>query len=327
MTAGAGAVRTAVLLAAVLCPPSARALDLALPPSASVTAESDSAPDSFSVPVAPFTDGALPVTEAEGRVIRRAWRVRSRALTTLQLLSPLRAQLIDAGYVPVLECSDRDCGGFDFRYALEVIEAPAMHVDLFDFRILTARRDTATGTSWATLLVSRTEGSGYVQLVLVTPDGEETELSVTRDAPPVAGALSGTPRTAPGSLAERLDNNGHAILGDLVFDTGSSQLSDGTYASLAALADYLNADPTRRVALVGHTDTEGSLDGNIALSRRRAQSVLDRLVDRHGVARGQLSAGGMGYLSPVASNLTTEGRDRNRRVEAVLLNTEPSGSE
>ncbi len=64
------------------------------------------------------------------------------------------------------------------------------------------------------------------------------------------------------------------------------------------------------------------LDANIALSKRRAGTVRDRLVNEYGVPPGRVAAEGMGYLAPVASNLTPEGRERNRRVEALLLPVE-----
>ena len=73
---------------------------------------------------------------------------------------------------------------------------------------------------------------------------------------------------------------------------------------------------------MGHTDTVGGLEANVALSRRRAASVRDRLIERHGVPAEQLEAHGTGYLAPVAPNTTAEGREANRRVEAVLLETE-----
>ena len=88
------------------------------------------------------------------------------------------------------------------------------------------------------------------------------------------------------------------------------------------LAAFLLADPARQVALVGHTDAVGALDGNIALSKRRAASVLERLATAYDVPRTQMTAEGMGYLAPLTTNRTSEGRDQNRRVEAVLLNTE-----
>lgn len=77
--------------------------------------------------------------------------------------------------------------------------------------------------------------------------------------------------------------------------------------------------PNLRIAIVGHTDTVGGLEANIAVSRARASAVRDRLIERYDVAPNRIEAGGMGYLSPVASNLTPEGREMNRRVEVILL--------
>ena len=89
--------------------------------------------------------------------------------------------------------------------------------------------------------------------------------------------------------------------------------SAGFSASITA------ADAGKRVALVGHTDSVGSLDGNITVSRSRAQSVRDALVRGLGVPAAQVDAQGAGYLSPIATNDTEDGRTANRRVEAVLL--------
>ena len=76
------------------------------------------------------------------------------------------------------------------------------------------------------------------------------------------------------------------------------------------------------MVLVGHTDAEGALEGNIALSKRRATAVMERLVSVYGVEAAQVSADGVGFLSPLASNLTADGRAQNRRVEVVLTSTE-----
>ena len=73
--------------------------------------------------------------------------------------------------------------------------------------------------------------------------------------------------------------------------------------------------------MVGHTDAEGTLSGNLELSKKRAASVLERLVSAYRVPRAQLEAAGVGYLVPRASNLTEGGRDQNRRVEVVLTST------
>jgi len=104
----------------------------------------------------------------------------------------------------------------------------------------------------------------------------------------------------------------------LIFATGASALSGARYDSLARLADYLIANPDRRVVLVGHTDAEGPLEGNIALSRARASAVRQVLIDDFGAPSDRIDAEGIGFLAPRASNATDAGRQANRRVEVVL---------
>lgn len=297
----------------------ARALDLTLPGEAVLTREVDSPSDSYFLPVGPYDDGTLPTRELEGRVVQQAWRIEGESLTSLGLISPLREQLSAAGYDILFDCAGDECGGFDFRFGTSVLPAPDMFVDLFDFRFLSARKQNGAGADYVSALVSVAGGAGYVQLVTVGTDedlridGGQTEVS--RPAAP--------PGDGPGdALIDRLQTQGHVILPDLEFGSGSAALADRAYASLAALARFLKADPGRRIALVGHTDAVGALDANVALSRRRAASVLERLATRHGVPRAQMESNGMGYLAPVAPNTTPEGREANRRVEAVLLNTE-----
>ncbi len=73
---------------------------------------------------------------------------------------------------------------------------------------------------------------------------------------------------------------------------------------------------------MGHTDAVGNLETNIALSRARAEAVRLYLIERLDVDPGQVSATGIGYLAPRATNETEDGRETNRRVEAVLLYAE-----
>jgi OOP family OmpA-OmpF porin len=113
-------------------------------------------------------------------------------------------------------------------------------------------------------------------------------------------------------------------LDDLVFASGRAILEPGTYTSLAALAEWLKANPTMAVTLVGHTDASGSLAANVTLSRQRAAAVRDWLIKTYGASQRQIDAQGAGYLSPRATNQTPEGRARNRRVEVMLTSTPPN---
>ena len=132
------------------------------------------------------------------------------------------------------------------------------------------------------------------------------------------------PLLQPPGLSAALQANGFAVLEDLVFTSESAEIGPGPFETLAALAEFLKQDPARSVALVGHTDTAGGLAGNITLSRARAASVRERLIADYAVPATQITAEGVGYLAPRASNLTEEGRARNRRVEVILTPTDPA---
>ena len=72
-----------------------------------------------------------------------------------------------------------------------------------------------------------------------------------------------------------------------------------------------------KVVVVGHTDNKGTLEYNLDLSLRRAQSVVAALTSDFAVARSRLDARGVGFLAPVAPNTTEENRAKNRRVQLV----------
>lgn len=314
-------IRAALALAALTLPASAATLDL---PAGAVRAAERLVPlGSYAVPVAPWTEAeGLDAVTVEGRVAREAWHLPGTR-TTLELLAPLREQLAAQGYETLFACETEACGGFDFRFETDVIPEPAMHVDLGDFRFLAARRGAGEAAEHLTLLVSRTSGTGYVQIVRVAPaePGGGAPGGLVVSAPPEVPAAP-PPAATPADLAAALEQDGRAILADLTFESGSSRLVGDDFPSLEALADYLRAHPGRRVTLVGHTDAAGSLEANIALSRSRARAAMERLIADHGIAAGQVEADGVGYLMPLAPNLTEAGRAANRRVEAVLTAVE-----
>ncbi|PXW68551.1 outer membrane protein OmpA-like peptidoglycan-associated protein [Loktanella sp. PT4BL] len=291
---------------------------LDFPSNASLQEEVIRPADSYLLPLGIWDQGAMPAQTVEGRVIQQAWRIAAPALTTLQLVRPLREQLRNDRYQIIFECQTEACGGFDFRFAVETLPPPDMRINIGDFRFLAAERVGQDGPEYLTLFISRTAEAGFVQITHVGPESET--------APPIAQAAASPLRAfgavSDATLSEQLDQAGRAVLADLNFETGSAQLAQGDYPSLRALADYLADRPSRTVALVGHTDSSGALDTNIALSKRRAASVLERLVSDYGADRAQLEAEGMGYLSPLASNLTEAGRTANRRVEVIVTSTE-----
>lgn len=246
--------------------------------------------------------------QRDGTLTQTAFRVAGNA-STLDLAQRLQAQIEAAGWKVVFTCETRGCGGFDFRYQLPLLNEPDMHVDLGDFRYISAEK----GGEALSLMISRATEAAFVQVTRVVP-------GAAPDGPPAVVAQPVQP--APISdLGAQLEASGAVVLGDLVFASGKATLEPGDYPSLQALADYMAARPEAKVALVGHTDASGGLAGNVALSEARAGAVRKVLISL-GVKGDRIEAKGVGYLAPRASNLTPEGRTQNRRVEVMLTSTQ-----
>ncbi len=102
---------------------------------------------------------------------------------------------------------------------------------------------------------------------------------------------------------------GHQIL----FRSGSSQMTDESAASLPELARYLGNCPGNAVYIEGHTDSDGDDGLNLSLSVARAEAVVDGLIAA-GVPASRLYAVGYGESLPIASNDTAAGKQANRRI-------------
>lgn len=318
------------LVVALFAPPAARAQDLAqdlaFPAPATVTDQVTRPAGNLPVATGPWSaTTGTPLRSFTGAISQTAYRVAGNHATA-DLLTALRQGLLAQGFAPLYECEGSLCGGFDFRYDLPVLPEPAMHVDLGDFRYFAAIKQSDGGPDEVvTLIVSRSSNAGFVQVNRVgAPTAVASPTLSTASPPstlPVPIPVTGVPVSPDGPLGTRLETGGSLALDDLIFPSGAATLAPGTYASLTDLAAYLSANPTRQIAIVGHTDASGGLDANIALSRRRAESVRRALLDQFNIPAAQVQAEGVGYLSPRTTNLTDQGRAANRRVEVMLTNT------
>jgi OOP family OmpA-OmpF porin len=301
------------------------AQELRLPGNAVATYQEAGAPDTLQIATGPWSQGAMTNVTAEGTVAQSAWKISVAGLTTLQILQPLRDQLLADGYEELFTCDTNACGGFDFRFALDILPPPKMQVNLGDFRYWSGTKTGDAGPEHIALTISQIAQAAYVQIDRISNSGDlgrvstrGTAIAATASRPSASAQTNGTPV----DLNTALSTIGRAVLDDLSFAPGSADLDTGSYPSLEALAEFLKSNPTLQVALVGHTDSAGSLEGNIGLSKRRARAVRDRLINSYGIPSSQLAAEGMGYLSPVDSNLTEVGRNANRRVEAIVTSTD-----
>jgi OOP family OmpA-OmpF porin len=102
------------------------------------------------------------------------------------------------------------------------------------------------------------------------------------------------------------------------FETGNAQLTPAGQRVLDELLPVLQQLAGRRFEILGHTDAEGTRQGNLLLSAARAETVRAYLVAR-GIPAAALVTAGLGPDRPVADNATAEGRARNRRIEFRVL--------
>lgn len=297
----------------------AGALDL--PVTARLTAERVSGQDRYDAPIAAFDGDTIPTLTIEGPMRRQAYEVPGTDLTPLQVLAPLRDTLQEQGFEVLLDCVSDACGGFDFRFETEVFPAPAMFVALQDFHFLTLVQGARTAPEAViTLLASTTREAAYLQIIQARREGDFTP--VTADQPVPNASKPVLDDVVVSADVDQLLARGAVVLSDVDFASGETALDQASYPALDALARLLADNPNLRIALVGHTDSVGALDGNIAISRARARAVRSYMIAQYDIDPARMEAEGMGYLAPRASNLTPQGREANRRVEAIVLSAQ-----
>ncbi|MBX2973517.1 MAG: OmpA family protein, partial [Flavobacteriales bacterium] len=107
-------------------------------------------------------------------------------------------------------------------------------------------------------------------------------------------------------------------LRNIFFNTASYELLPTSNAELDKLVKLLQANPSLRIELGGHTDNVGADAANLTLSDQRAKAVRDYVIGK-GIEGTRITAKGYGETKPVATNDTEEGRALNRRTEVTVL--------
>jgi len=118
---------------------------------------------------------------------------------------------------------------------------------------------------------------------------------------------------------ESVDEGINTILQNVFFDTDSYELLPVSDTELTSLYDLLIKHSDIKIEIGGHTDNTGTTARNLELSHKRAQAVVNHLVNK-GIDPDRLSAKGYGDTMPVADNSTEEGRGKNRRTEFTVVN-------
>jgi outer membrane protein OmpA-like peptidoglycan-associated protein len=243
-----------------------------------------------------FAEGNVRAEPFAGRVLLRRF-VNPADRSTLEILSNYRAALEGQGFAVDWACAGRaECGNTaDGGW----VRRNGMNLGIGgDVRYLTATRVGEGATAHVSVGVERS--NHYVQ-VLQADTMQTGQVAVT-DAE---------------AMARAIETEGRIALDAIYFDFGSAVLLPASDAAIAEIARLLTDRPDLSVYVVGHTDSVGTLEANLTLSRARAEAVVEALGARFGVAAGRAVPAGVGPLAPVASNLTEAGRGLNRRVEIV----------
>lgn len=115
----------------------------------------------------------------------------------------------------------------------------------------------------------------------------------------------------------KLITEGKFVTRGILFDVNSDQIKPESYGVLKDIAGVLNENPSVKVLIIGHTDTDGNDTDNLTLSQRRAASVRNALSSEFKIDAARMQTDGKGESQPVDKSNTSEGKANNRRVEFI----------
>lgn len=164
--------------------------------------------------------------------------------------------------------------------------------------------------AYVSLLTTEIDGSAAAPL----PGRATTVVEIVRPRAMDTGKVAVTNADA---IGKGLAAEGKIALYGIYFDTGKADIKPESKPQLDEMGKLLNANKALRVFVVGHTDNQGALEANLALSQKRAEAIQAALVKDYKIDAKRLAARGVANFAPVASNAQEVGRAKNRRVELV----------
>ena len=289
-------------LASLVCLMSTYVFALELPYSARLVLSDETDVKNISVEISAWDrEKGISRLDFRGRTTTKVFQIDGTSLTLDQMLQPIITHLNDKQFSIELYCNTNVCGGFNFRKNLTVSNPPFMLVNVANYSVITAVKNSSA----ISLVASKLGNTIYLQILSI---GTTNTDLILQDQEPLKDNYS-----------SKLKEDGAIVLDDLIYRSGSADLGPGPFESLSALANFLKGTPSSSIILVGHSDAIGELRKNIELSRNRAQAVVDRLIKDYGIDQSRISAQGIGFLSPKTNNSTEKSRKKNRRVEAILI--------
>ena len=260
----------------------------------------------------------------EGRITRLAYLAPAGA-TVLEVHRNYQDALAKAGFVKKFACDRDDCNRssriqapfIDYASTMKQVKSYGGYSDI---GFLVLNTDSDLHYTWGTLRSGgRDVYVGVFTSKLAASDSSPlnnragTFIEIVEPRAMETGKVS----VDAGAMQKGLAAEGKVAIYGVYFDTGKADVKPESKPQLDEMAKLLTTDKTLRVVIVGHTDNQGTIDGNVALSQKRAESIVAALVKDYRIDGRRLLAKGVASFAPVASNDAEEGRAKNRRVELV----------
>ncbi|MBK1721864.1 OmpA family protein [Thiocystis violacea] len=281
--------------------------------------------DETTIPTGPWdrrADGGAwkETTKVEGRRTRILY-IAPHDASALEVIRNYQQALEGQGYEALYQCSGFDaCGEKVEQFYIDEAHGKKLtdtHLLKYVFsdtsvqepQIYSARHKSADGDSYVFVFAAYQDNFAdsaagdrvavFVEEVLAKPMQDRMVLVDAK------------------KLAQDISQAGRVALYGIHFDFDKASIRPESRPQLDEMARMLNEQPELEVYVVGHTDNKGTLDYNIDLSQRRAEAVVQALIQNYGIVGARLTPKGVANLSPLGTNATEEGRALNRRVELV----------
>lgn len=242
----------------------------------------------------------------EGRVKLTAFDLRHANISSFQAKRDYAKAATDMGGVKVNTVTPHD----DAFYAANGMGERSDAVDKQRYDTDKQTRYQSGNDSYDVYFFPTAAGRSWV--VLMIDDSAIRILAIEEKT-----AASSVKLVAAAAIKSELDAKGHIAL-YINFDTDKATIRPDGKPAVDEIATLMKKETALKLALEGHTDNVGEAKRNIALSRERAQAVVDALV-KDGIDSVRLSAAGHGAGKPVADNGSEAGRAKNRRVQLVKV--------
>ena len=259
----------------------------------------------LSKPVAQDGEATVAKTQKLEGALQRVVYDHQVADSEVQIFESYKQALLKEGYSLEFVCPNgcaEELNWFDLIKKYQADDNPILPIRNYGY--LAARKGNV---SVAVLAGGSVEGEGPVSMVSV----------LTAKALDNSGIEVNKEFISAADIGKKLQQDGKVALYGIYFDTGNATLKPESARVLNEVAQFLKANASSKLYVVGHSDDAGDYNANMTLSDQRAAAVVADLLTRSGIQANRLLAKGVGPLAPVASNKNEAGKQLNRRVELI----------